>query len=134
MRPRRQAGPPRPLAALGARPARPGRWLIKGTAGRRREGEDAGKLDDKERARLRKQALDWLRADLALYTKQLESGTAAARSLVRQRVQHWQKDSDLAGIRDQAALAKLPAEEQKAFTQEAADVAALLKKAGEKPR
>jgi len=47
---------------------------------------------------------------------------------------HWQKDSDLAGIRDAAALAKLPAEEQKAFTQLWADVAALLKKAEEKPK
>src|SRR5689334_13942472 len=30
------------------------------------QGEDAAKLDDKERARLRKQALEWLRAHLAL--------------------------------------------------------------------
>jgi hypothetical protein len=35
----------------------------------------------------------------------------------------------LAGIRDKAALVKLPAEEQKAFTRLWADVAALLKKA-----
>jgi len=34
------------------------------------QGEDAAKLDDKERTRLRKQALDWLRADLALRRKQ----------------------------------------------------------------
>ena len=36
---------------------------------------------------------------------------------------------DLAGIRDKAALAKLPAEEQKAFTRLWSDVAALLKRA-----
>ncbi len=42
---------------------------------------------------------------------------------------HWQKDTDLAGIRDAATLAKLPAHEQKAFTQLWADVAALLQKA-----
>jgi len=47
---------------------------------------------------------------------------------------HRQQETDLADVRDQAALAKLPAEEQEAFTQEAADVAALLKKAGEKSR
>jgi len=35
----------------------------------------------------------------------------------------------LAGLRDKEALDKLPAEEQKAFTQLWADVAALLKKA-----
>jgi len=38
--------------------------------------------------------------------------------------------TDLAGIRDAAALANLPADEQKAFTQLWADVVALLKKAG----
>jgi hypothetical protein len=42
-------------------------------------------------------------------------------------LRHWQKDGDLVGIRDQVALAKLPAEEQKAFAQLWADVAALLK-------
>jgi hypothetical protein len=36
-------------------------------------------------------------------------------------------------LRDAAVLAKLPAHEQKAFTQLWADVAALLKKADEKP-
>ena len=40
------------------------------------------------------------------------------------------KVTDLAGIRDAPALANLPADEQKAFTQLWADVAALLKKAG----
>jgi hypothetical protein len=49
-------------------------------------------------------------------------------------LQHWQQDADLASVRNKDALAKLPAEEQKAFTQLWADVAALLKKAGEKPR
>jgi Flp pilus assembly protein TadD len=92
------------------------------------QGEDAG-LDDKERARLRKQALDWLSADLALYTKLTASGPANARSLVQQKLKHWQKDAVLAGVRDQKALARLPAEEQTACTQLWADVATLLKKA-----
>jgi hypothetical protein len=46
-----------------------------------------------------------------------------------QTLNHWQRDTDLAGIRDTAALAKLPEDEQKAFTQLWADAAALLKKA-----
>ena len=47
-----------------------------------------------------------------------------------QRVlRHWRQDTDLTGIRDAAALAKLPADEQKAYTQLWADVAALFKKA-----
>jgi tetratricopeptide (TPR) repeat protein len=97
------------------------------------QGEDAAKLDDQERARLRKQALAWLRADLALRTKQLESGKPADRAEV-QKMGYWQWDSELSGIRDTAALARLPAQEQKAFAQLWADVAALLKKAGEKPK
>ncbi len=44
-------------------------------------------------------------------------------------MRHWQQDTDLAGIRDKAALDKLPAEERQAFTQLWADVAALLQKA-----
>jgi tetratricopeptide (TPR) repeat protein len=94
------------------------------------KGEDVGKLDDRERARLRKQALDWLRADLAAYTKLMASGSPTARSFVQERLQHYcQTKSDLAGIRDKDALAKLPAEERVACQQLWADVAALLKKA-----
>jgi hypothetical protein len=61
------------------------------------QGEDAARLDDKEKARLRKQALDWLKADLVLRTRQLESGKPAARAAVQQTLRDWQKDSDLAG-------------------------------------
>jgi cytochrome c-type biogenesis protein CcmH/NrfG len=98
------------------------------------QGQNTGRPDDQERARLRQQARDWLRADLGLRTKQLESGKPADRTAVQRTMKHWQQDSDLAGIRDQAALEKLPADEQKAFTQLWADVAALLKKAEEKAR
>jgi tetratricopeptide (TPR) repeat protein len=92
------------------------------------EGEDAAKFDDKERTRFRKQALEWLRADLALHGRQLETGNPADRAAVRRQMLQWQQDNDLAGLRDAAALARMPAEEQKAFIQLWADVAALLKK------
>src|SRR5262249_40690241 len=36
------------------------------------QGEDAAKLDAQERARWRKQAVDWLRAALAVWTKRIE--------------------------------------------------------------
>jgi hypothetical protein len=98
------------------------------------QGGDAAKLDDKEKARLRQQAFDWLRADLVLHGKQLESGNPADRAAERQALSHWQKDPDLAGIRDKAALEKLPAEVEKAFTQLWADVAALLNRAEEVPK
>jgi tetratricopeptide (TPR) repeat protein len=92
------------------------------------KGEDAGKRDDKERARLRKQALDWFRADLALYTKQLQSHRPDYRAFSQQALTHWQEDRDLAGVRDKDALAKLPAEERAAWEKLWANVAALLKK------
>jgi hypothetical protein len=47
-------------------------------------------------------------------------------------MKQWQEDTDLAGVRDAAALAKLPAKERAAFTTLWADVAALLNKAEEK--
>jgi eukaryotic-like serine/threonine-protein kinase len=93
------------------------------------QGEDAARLDDPERSRLRKQALDWLRADLGLRGKQLEGDKPADHTEARQALRYWQTDADLAGIRDKEALARLPAEEQKAFAQLWADVAATLQKA-----
>jgi tetratricopeptide (TPR) repeat protein len=92
-----------------------------------------GKLDDKERTRLRKQALDWLRADLALRAQQLNTGKPADRAEVQQTMRHWQQDIDVAGIRDAAALAKLPADERNACTQLWTDVAQLLKNANAPP-
>jgi hypothetical protein len=96
--------------------------------------EDAAELDDTERTRVRNQALDCLSAALALRTKQLEDGKPADRDEVQQKLLHWQQDTDLAGIRDEAAVAKLPLDAQKACTQLWADVAALLKKSEEKAK
>jgi hypothetical protein len=91
------------------------------------QAEDAPQLDDRERARLRKQALEWLRADLAL----LDSSRPADPTAAHQALRHWQEDSDLADLRTVSGLMKLPAEERAAFTQLWADVAALVKKAKE---
>src|SRR5262249_11346445 len=43
------------------------------------KGQDADRLDDAERAALRHQAHAWLAADLAVWTKQIDSNTAQAR-------------------------------------------------------
>ncbi len=92
------------------------------------QGKDAESLEDKERSRWRKQALDWLRADLAAYTKLVENGTLADRTFVKLSLSRSQKDADLAGIRKQAALTKLSAEEREACQKFWADVETLLKK------
>jgi serine/threonine-protein kinase len=93
------------------------------------QGEDAATLNDDERTRLRQQALDWLRADLAARTKQLESGQPADRAEFQRAMQHWQQDSDLAGLRDEAPLAKLSEAERKAWQALWGEVRALLKRA-----
>jgi len=95
------------------------------------KGEDAGKLDDKEWIRLRKQALDWLRADLEAYTRLAEK--ADAREAVRQRLTYWLKDTDLASVRDEKALAALPEAQRNEWQKLWADVAALLKQTSGKP-
>jgi serine/threonine-protein kinase len=83
------------------------------------DGADRAPLSDPKLARLRRQALDWLRADLALRTKLFEGGKSVAGTLT-----FWQQDTDLAGVRDPAALAKLPAEERESWQRLWADVAA----------
>jgi hypothetical protein len=98
------------------------------------KGKDEPQLDDAAKAKLRGQALDWLKAELTVWDKLLESGPPQDRPNIVQTLSHWQKDTDLAGIRDATALANLPAGEQKAFIQFWAYVAALLKKAQEKPK
>jgi serine/threonine-protein kinase len=96
------------------------------------QGKDTEKLDSTERARWRKQALDWLRADLEAYGNLLEKGKPADRTLVRQRLEHWRQDGDLAGIRDMDAVQKLPVGEREACQQLWSEVAELCKKAVEK--
>jgi tetratricopeptide (TPR) repeat protein len=89
------------------------------------EGADDAKPDDRERTRLRGQALDWLRADLALWKKQAQPGQAEGRVTAERVLQHWQADSDLAGVRDEAGLAKLPDKERQAWEKLWAEVEAL---------
>jgi hypothetical protein len=95
------------------------------------KGRDAIKLDEAGRASLRLQALDWLYADLAHWTEQAASDRPADRALVQQKLKHWQREPDLAPIRDKDALAKLPAEERASWEKLWANVAGILKKVGE---
>src|SRR5262249_55456716 len=50
-------------------------------------GRDADTLDEKERARWRRQARDWLRQDLAWWGKALDDGDARTRADVRWQMQ-----------------------------------------------
>jgi tetratricopeptide (TPR) repeat protein len=94
------------------------------------QGEDAKHLPDKVQQMLRRQALAWLRDDLALYRKQAEREEPAARQLVRERMRHWQQDTDLVTVRDEKALSRLPDDERAAWRQLWDDVEALLRQVG----
>jgi serine/threonine-protein kinase len=94
------------------------------------QGKDQPPLDDAAKATLRCQARDWLKAELTAWTRLLESGPPQARSGVVQNLQQWMRVPDLAGIRDAEALARLPADEQKAWRTLWADVDSLRKRAG----
>src|SRR5262249_33663616 len=51
-------------------------------------------------ARLRRQALDWLRADLAWASGRLEGGTPLDRAGLDATLRRWQTDPALAGVRE----------------------------------
>jgi hypothetical protein len=61
----------------------------------------------------------------------LDSVGPQVRASVGHTVQHWKADADLAGIRDAAGLANLPADEQKACRALWAEVDVLSMKAQE---
>jgi hypothetical protein len=58
----------------------------------------------------------------------LESSERQTRQSISQTFQHWKADADLAGLRDQPALSKLPNDEQEACRALWAHVDHLLKK------
>jgi serine/threonine-protein kinase len=92
-------------------------------------GEDKAPPDGEERARWRKQAVAWLAAELALWTKRVEPGLSQAQDLVVRTLRHWKQDTGLAGIRDAAAIQALPEDERKACRALWTDVDALVERA-----
>jgi tetratricopeptide (TPR) repeat protein len=90
------------------------------------QGKDADKLDDKERARLRRQTWDWLRADLGAWVRLLNQEPDKVRPVLLQRMRHWLQDPDFAGVRGSQALAKLPEAERQLWQKLWADTAEML--------
>jgi tetratricopeptide (TPR) repeat protein len=91
------------------------------------QGPEETALGEQERVDLRRQALDWLRADVELRTALLKDGKSADLYAVSGwSLSRWQTDPALASVRDGAALTKLPAAEREQWQRFWADVAALL--------
>src|SRR5262249_18587713 len=70
-------------------------------------------LDEAAKAKLRQQALGWLKADLALWNRQGLTGQPTVGAGQR-GLKQWQEDGDLRGIREAGELARLTAEERSA--------------------
>ena len=92
------------------------------------KGKDVDKLNDPEKAKLRSQAIEWLKADLAHWTKLAGSANARERVVVTQTLTHWQQDADLAGVRGED-VAKWPDGEQAAWRKLWQDVEMVLVRA-----
>jgi tetratricopeptide (TPR) repeat protein len=92
-------------------------------------GEHMPKPDSREQAHWRQQAVQWLRAELDFQRKQLASGKLADRYAVQKTLRLLLRRIELADIRDDAKLRKLPEEEHDACRRLWADIAALLAEA-----
>ena len=95
------------------------------------QGEDARLLSEQAVPALRRQALTWLRADLAVYARSAK-GDPKQKAAVRQRLAHWQQDAALASVRDKA-IDRLPEDERAAWRQFWDDVESLRKEVSGEP-
>jgi serine/threonine protein kinase/tetratricopeptide (TPR) repeat protein len=96
------------------------------------KGADASKLNEAQRTRWRRQALDWLQADFAVWKKVLESPSPEARAQARQALRGWLHNLDLVGVREPEDLKHLPEAERDNWRQFWAEVAMVLQTAQDK--
>jgi tetratricopeptide (TPR) repeat protein len=101
------------------------RYALACTAVQTSAGQDSREpgLGEQERVGRRRQALDWLRANLELRTQLSKAGKAVGWD---SSLFDWQKNPVLARVRDEAALTKLPEAERREWQRLWGDVAALL--------
>jgi predicted O-linked N-acetylglucosamine transferase (SPINDLY family) len=92
------------------------------------QGKAEPPLDLGAQARLRRQALDWLKAELAAWNTRISGNDPQARADAERTLKWWQADTDLARVRGSDALARLPESEGKDWQTLWADVEALLKR------
>jgi eukaryotic-like serine/threonine-protein kinase len=95
------------------------------------QGVDAP-TDPADRATLRGKSLNWLRADLAVWSKQASSDNPAERKASADKMAHWLRDGDFVSVRPGSAKFDLPADERAAWESFWADVRATLA-AAQKP-
>jgi serine/threonine-protein kinase len=74
--------------------------------------DDCGNLSDDDRKRWRKQVYDWVRLDLSVGGKMIESGHAASRHSAWTALTRGLADPEFASLREPKALARLSVEER----------------------
>jgi tetratricopeptide (TPR) repeat protein len=87
-------------------------------------------FDDMARPELRRQALVWLKADLAAWSKRLDAADARSRATIARTLDEWKRTADLAGVREARALEAFSEGERWAWQLLWAQVESLAKKAG----
>ena len=90
-------------------------------------GEDALRLPDAERERHRHQAYDWLRAEFRLWQGRANGATEKGQAAIRQAMTQRLLNVDLALLRDEKELAKLPETEQANWRKLWSEIEALRK-------
>jgi tetratricopeptide (TPR) repeat protein len=138
------ADPPPAPAVLKNRHEQAACSAVLAAAGR---GQDSGRLKPEEKASLRRQALAWLRADLDRLAGLLssgpgkagapvgkasqppDSGAAAATLRAQEQLTRWQSDGELASVREDRELTRLPEDERQAWQKFWTDVGTLQKRA-----
>jgi serine/threonine-protein kinase len=96
-------------------------------------GKDGAELNEAERTRWRKQARQWLRAELVAWARMLDSDSPVARNLAKRMLTLWLDEPDLAGLRDPAQLERLAEDERKDSLALWAEVGAVLARCGDAP-
>jgi hypothetical protein len=96
------------------------------------QGRDAGELDEESRAGFRRQALDWLWAELVSWRRLLEQEPGKA-LVVADDMRYWFRDPHFAGVHGPEALARLPAAERQAWQKLWSEVENTLMRAQERP-
>jgi len=90
------------------------------------QGRDNPPPDQAARDRLRRQALDWLRAELDQWGKALAANPAAMKNEVRTTLVFWKGDNDLASLREPNETTILTERDRALFAQLWKDVEKLL--------
>jgi serine/threonine-protein kinase len=91
-------------------------------------GDDTVQLDDLQRLRLRKQALDWLSAEYKVCAERHLLGKPGDRAFVATVLRSWLRDANFTAVRDESMLGRLTSDEQNAWKDLWGKIAALAER------